>query len=724
MFSVKNTNIRCCIILVVLLCIAPHFSFAQNAVIKDGQSQLIGLNTYFLEEKDKALSFDEVRNNPGFTLNNKKVLNLGLTNSSFWIKFTVVNESENNDFTLNIDQPNLNYVEMYAPDSNGNYHGQRVTGTNYNFFTRALVAPSFLFPLALPHNKAVTYYMKVSGNTPLVIPMFVGASESVVINQRTKNILFGIYAGIIICMLLYNMFLMFSIREDKSYIWYVLHTLFVGLTQASFFGYSFEFLWPDSPWLANESVFIFTCLVSVAGIIFMQIFLNAKETIPRLNKVFFIFFALYAIIAVLALTGNGVNAYKIMQPTQGMVALFILYISLKLVLDGYKQARFYLLSWFLLMIGIIIFALKDYNLVPYNNFTSTIMLSGSAAQVILLSFALADKINVFKREKEDSQVLALEAAQENARIIREQNLILETKVKERTMELTASNAELNKTLIDLKEAESQLVESEKMASLGQLTAGIAHEINNPINFVTSNVNPLRRDVEMLLDAVGTIENIGLSDESINNKKQQIEEYKEEIDFDYLKVEIAHLLKGISEGASRTAEIVKGLRIFSRLDEDDLKKADVNEGMDSTMVIVNNLLNGKIKVVKEYGNLPLIECYPGKLNQVYLNIISNAIHAIHKKYGEAGGGVLKISTSCNEKSVFVKIEDNGTGMDEATKKKIFEPFFTTKEVGEGTGLGMSIVYNTIKKHNGQIYVNSTPGVGTEFILDIPIIHEIL
>jgi len=151
---------------------------------------------------------------------------------------------------------------------------------------------------------------------------------------------------------------------------------------------------------------------------------------------------------------------------------------------------------------------------------------------------------------------------------------------------------------------------------------------------------------------------------------------------------------------------------------------MNEGIDSTMVIVNNLLNNKIKVEKEYGNLPLIECYPGKLNQVYLNIISNAIHAIHKRWGDAGGGVLKISTSCNEKSVFVKIEDNGTGMDESTKKKIFEPFFTTKEVGEGTGLGMSIVYNTVKKHNGQIYVNSTVGVGTEFILDIPIIHEIL
>ena len=173
----------------------------------------------------------------------------------------------------------------------------------------------------------------------------------------------------------------------------------------------------------------------------------------------------------------------------------------------------------------------------------------------------------------------------------------------------------------------------------------------------------------------------------------------------------------------TAEIVKGLRIFSRLDEDDLKKADINEGLDSTIIIVNNLFNNKITLIKEYGNIPLIECYPGKLNQVFLNIISNAIYAINKQHGDKPDGILKISTRHDENTVFVKIEDNGTGMDETTKKKIFEPFFTTKDVGEGTGLGMSITYNTIKKHNGNIVINSELGVGTEFILELPIIHEI-
>jgi signal transduction histidine kinase len=146
---------------------------------------------------------------------------------------------------------------------------------------------------------------------------------------------------------------------------------------------------------------------------------------------------------------------------------------------------------------------------------------------------------------------------------------------------------------------------------------------------------------------------------------------------------------------------------------------VNEGLASTMIIANNLLNSKIKIIKEYGDLPEIECYPGKLNQVFLNIISNAIYAVQKRFGENAGGEITIITSHDEKNIFISIKDNGTGMNAQTQKKVFEPFFTTKEVGEGTGLGMSIVYNTIKKHNGFINVNSLQGEGTEFVLQIPI-----
>jgi hypothetical protein len=257
-----------------------------------------------------------------------------------------------------------------------------------------------------------------------------------------------------------------------------------------------------------------------------------------------------------------------------------------------------------------------------------------------------------------------------------------------------------------------------MASLGQLTAGIAHEINNPINFVTANINPLKRNIDMVLDALSVIESLGISDSSVDDKRRKIEEYKEEMDFEYLTLETNQLMKGIKEGATRTAEIVKSLKIFSRLDEDDLKRADINEGLESTMVIANNLLNGKINIVKNFGDIPLVECYAGKLNQVFLNIISNAIYAVQKRFGDHSGGEIELATYNDENNIYIKIKDNGTGMDANTQKKIFEPFFTTKDVGEGTGLGMSIAYNTIKKHNGQIVMNSTMGVGTEFVLEIP------
>ncbi|MFN9582913.1 MAG: sensor histidine kinase, partial [Bacteroidota bacterium] len=159
--------------------------------------------------------------------------------------------------------------------------------------------------------------------------------------------------------------------------------------------------------------------------------------------------------------------------------------------------------------------------------------------------------------------------------------------------------------------------------------------------------------------------------------------------------------------------------FSRVDEDDIKLADIHEGLDSTLIITNNMLGSKINVVKNYGELPKIECYPGKLNQVFLNIISNGIYAIKARHGDENTGQLTITTSCTPEYVRISLKDNGTGMSDATRRKLFEPFFTTKPVGEGTGLGLSIVYNTINKHNGSIEVQTEQNAGTEFIILLPV-----
>jgi signal transduction histidine kinase len=259
-----------------------------------------------------------------------------------------------------------------------------------------------------------------------------------------------------------------------------------------------------------------------------------------------------------------------------------------------------------------------------------------------------------------------------------------------------------------------------MASLGQLTAGIAHEINNPINFITANNKPLRMDFDEIKSIVEGLKQ--MPDEPSQAQVSEVKQLLEEYDYDFLKEEVGELVDGISDGAQRTSEIVRGLRTFSRLDEDVVKPADINEGLDSTMVLLRNKTKDAIQVVRDYGeDIPDVECFPGKLNQAFMNILNNAIYAVkHKEHPEGEKPTITLKTrlkSANE--VNIHLIDNGMGMSEETQKKMFDPFFTTKEVGEGTGLGMSIVFKIVDKHNGTLTVNSQEGQGAEFIITLPV-----
>jgi signal transduction histidine kinase/streptogramin lyase len=272
--------------------------------------------------------------------------------------------------------------------------------------------------------------------------------------------------------------------------------------------------------------------------------------------------------------------------------------------------------------------------------------------------------------------------------------------------------ELQFTLENLKMTQSQLIQSEKMASVGLLTAGIAHELNNPINFIRGNVNPLKRDLNDLFQFIQKYDEIlkvSRLDEVIN----EVDALKIKLDYGYLLKEIMNLLEGIEEGASRSSQIVKGLRSFSRMDEEKSQLYDIHEGIDSTLILLQNKLKNRIKVRKEYGDFEELECYPSKLNQVFLNILNNSIQAIE------GKGEILIQTVRSGIGIKIIIKDSGKGMTPEVKKQIFDPFFTTKEVGEGTGLGLSISYGIIEMHEGNIDVISEPGKGTEFIISLPL-----
>jgi two-component system, NtrC family, sensor kinase len=288
-------------------------------------------------------------------------------------------------------------------------------------------------------------------------------------------------------------------------------------------------------------------------------------------------------------------------------------------------------------------------------------------------------------------------------------------INEQKEEIAQQRDTLEKTYHNLVNTQAQLVQSEKMASLGQLTAGVAHEINNPINFVSAGIDSLRTNFTDITEVLSGY--LALKPEA-DNKQQLliIQKLQKDLEIEELVSDSEQLFQSIKNGATRTKEIVKSLRNFTRLDESSLKDADLQEGLDSTLAILNHQIKNRITVTRQYGNLRPVACYPGPLNQVFMNILSNAVQAIK------GEGTIAVTTRVEDSFAIVSIKDSGPGMTEEVKKHIFEPFFTTKDVGEGTGLGLSISYGIVEKHQGKIEVNSKVGEGTEFIIRLPYIHS--
>ncbi|MEG4632510.1 ATP-binding protein [Microcoleus sp. AR_TQ3_B6] len=269
---------------------------------------------------------------------------------------------------------------------------------------------------------------------------------------------------------------------------------------------------------------------------------------------------------------------------------------------------------------------------------------------------------------------------------------------------------------ELKHTQSQLIQTEKMSSLGQMVAGIAHEINNPVNFIGGNIDYANQYIQDLADLVT------LYQEYYPNPPDAIIQHIEDIELEFLIEDLPKTLSSMKMGAERIHEIVVSMRNFSRSDDGNMKSADIHEGIDSTLVILNHRLKQGIQVIKQYGKLPGVECSPAQLNQVFMNVISNAIDALEEvKKGDKGySPTIWISTEVTaDNTVTVKIRDNGPGIAPSYAQQIFDPFFTTKSIGKGTGLGLAISYQIVAKHHGKIEVNSQIGQGTEFVITLPV-----
>lgn len=292
-------------------------------------------------------------------------------------------------------------------------------------------------------------------------------------------------------------------------------------------------------------------------------------------------------------------------------------------------------------------------------------------------------------------------------------------IRDRALISSQQAQQLSKTLKELQNTQAQLIHTEKMSSLGQLVAGVAHEINNPANFIHANLNHASVYSQDILDL------LKLYQQTYPNPTPEISDRVQELDIEFLAEDLPKLMASMQVGTKRIRQIVLSLRNFSRLDEADMKFVDVNEGLDNTLMILNHRLTAtpnqpEIQIVKKYGDLPLVECYAGQLNQVFMNVLVNAIDAIEESLVKNEGQIRIQTELTDEKQVIIQISDNGIGMSEEIKQRVFDYMFTTKPVGKGIGLGMAIAYQiVVDKHRGTIEVDSTPGYGTEFTIGIPL-----
>jgi two-component system, NtrC family, sensor kinase len=678
-------------------------------VIPQNQPSIDLVYEFLVESRDKSFTIDQILLSDNFQKVETDTKNFGINDRIVWLKYDIFNNSDEVTKYFSINNTSLDNLEIFLV-VDGEVVDRQFGGRVVRIEDRLIPSKNIVFELQLEKEQPYTLYMRIESVNKKVILASISDLQAVNKQIQKENLFFGIFTGVLFGLLFYNLFLFFSIK-DKVYLIYVIHTFLVWFTQSAILGYTQELIWPNDIWINLRSGVMFSSLVSMAGIWFLRVFLHTKVFLPKLDKGFYFIYAVYIFIFINALFISLTLSYQVLLVTQTIVVLYVFLVAIYVWLKGYSPARYYLLAWSIFMMGILWFVLSEMGILPYTVFSAFIMPLGSALEVILLSFALADKINILIHEKDKEQLDKLQIMKENERLIIKQNENLEEKVKKRTEELEL-------TLHNLQNTQTQLVNQEKMASLGQLTAGIAHEINNPINFVSSNIAPLKRDIKDLLEVVEVYREKGFIEFSETSKKA-IQTKEKEVEFDYVLKEIDQLLRGMEDGAKRTVEIVKGLRLFSRVDEQDVKKVDIHDGLNSTLILLSSSMNGKIKINREYNSLPMVECLPGKINQVFMNIITNSIHALLDDFKRNPDPEINIRTSVKENSVVVEIEDNGPGMPDKVRQRIFEPFFTTKAVGKGTGLGLSIVYTIIENHKGTLEVRSREGKGTNFIIKLPI-----
>jgi two-component system, NtrC family, sensor kinase len=679
--------------LVFFLFLYPLPIKAQDTLVYTADQTLAdaALYAHFYKDPTNALTFEQIKNLPdsAFQKSKSSPLRFGRTTASVWLRLAVKNQTEVPLF-LAFQINSIQQMDAYIYDEAG-----KLT------IKKALTDEEFQGsnPVVAIGQSPKVLYIKIKSMYPLQFPLVLSRLAPLNHYYVKRDVINGLGMGILIAMALYNLFIFFLVK-DRLYLYYCLYVLTSVWTVAHLNG-SGLLIWKGNYFISN---LVGVPFVLLAAWLFTVRFLNLDKNMPRTYtaiKILCVLIAFIIPIEFLGLQAIKAPAQQLLIPISSFTMLTVGILS---HFRGNKSAKYYVLSWIFFLVGAIITSLCYAGIIPYNYFTLNAVILGVCMENLLLAFALANRINIYRAESEKAQALAVLRLEENERLIKEQNKGLEDKVQERTIELESS-------LDILKATQNQLIQSEKLASLGELTAGIAHEIQNPLNFV-NNFSELSVDL-------------------VKDLKEEME--KPTIDkayIDELFTDLSENQAKINHHGKRASSIVKGMLGHSRASTGVKELTDINKLADEYLRLSYHGLRAKDKSFNAdfktdfQDSLPKIAIIPQDVGRVLMNLINNAFYAVNeKKSKNTEGGyqpTVAVSTQQVGNQIIIKIKDNGTGMPESVKTKIFQPFFTTKPTGEGTGLGLSLSYDIVTKgHGGTLEVESTAGVGTEFIIHLPV-----
>ncbi len=627
-----------------------------------------------------------------------EAFSFGFTRSAYWLRVHLRNSSDLPiERMLEIANARLSTVQFHQALANGADQSV-VTGAVTPFATRPYANRFFIFPLSLPAHSDQVYYLRFESVGPLLIPARLWTPQAYHAHERSDYLAQAWYFGMATAMVLFNLLLFFALR-DVLYLLYVNFVTCTTLTLAAQNGLAKEFLWPDAALWSDTAVPVGFSMTLLTLLFFMRHMLDTRIVVPRLDRLIQALIAIFLLSLIAFAVALPLFAKTAVQLNL-VTALLTIAIGLACAFKSQRSAWFFVAAFAALMLGGVLTALRSFGFLPTNFLTVNGLQFGSALEMILLALAMADRFDALRKEKASAQSKALEAQLETLQA--EQRVIETLRWSERVLEdrVSERTAELSATVDRLKQTQHDLVQAEKLASLGALVAGVAHELNTPIGIALTTASTLEDNAK---DFQRTVEDGSVKRSSLDFFVQK------SVDMGALLVRSCH----------RAADLISS---FKQVAVD--QTSEQQRQFDLRSLVEDNVVSLRPSFKQPVMNIEIevpngINCnsYPGPLGQVLVNLIQNAdLHA----FAPDEQGTLRITASVVADMVELIITDNGKGMDEETAARIFEPFFTTRLGQGGSGLGLAICRNIVKGVlGGSLLATSAPGAGSRFVVSFPI-----